>query len=99
MNITPIQNGGEITGLGRSGGSSSGGRGASFKDALKDALEQVNETDRQSRKDNAALAAGSADDLHSVMINAEKADLALQLTMQVRNKILDAYNEIMRMQI
>ncbi len=99
MNITPIQNGGEISGLGRSGGSSSGGSGASFKDALKDALEQVNETDRQSRKDNAALAAGSADDLHSVMINAEKADLALQLTMQVRNKILDAYNEIMRMQI
>ncbi|MGI6707449.1 MAG: flagellar hook-basal body complex protein FliE [Clostridia bacterium] len=99
MNITSIQKGGEISGLGRSLGSSSGAGGTSFKDALKDALEQVNELDRQSRKDNLDLAAGTVDDLHSVMINAEKADLALQLTIQMRNKILDAYNEIMRMQI
>jgi len=99
MNITSIQKGGEISGLARPGGGSSGAGGISFKDALKDALEQVNELDRQSRKDNLALAAGTVDDLHSVMINAEKADLALQLTIQMRNKILDAYNEIMRMQI
>ena len=45
------------------------------------------------------FAAGKIDDLHTLMIETEKADLALQFTLQVRNKLLDAYNEIMRMQI
>jgi flagellar hook-basal body complex protein FliE len=45
------------------------------------------------------FAAGRTDNIHQVMIAAEKSDIALQFTMQIRNKILDAYNEIMRMQI
>ena len=46
-----------------------------------------------------AFASGATDNIHQVLIAAEKADIALQFTLQVRNKILDAYNEIMRMQI
>jgi len=46
-----------------------------------------------------AFALGKTDNIHQVMIAAEKADIALQFTLQIRNKILDAYNEIMRMQI
>ncbi len=71
----------------------------SFGDYLKDALNRVN--DMQLDADNAAedFAAGKTDNIHQVMIAAEKADIALQFTMQIRNKILDAYNEIMRMQI
>ena len=42
------------------------------------------------------FAAGKTD---KVLIAVEKADIALQFTLQVRNKIIDAYNEIMRMQI
>jgi len=39
------------------------------------------------------------ENLHSVMIDLEKADIALQFTLQVRNRIMEAYNEIMRMQL
>ena len=45
------------------------------------------------------LATGKTDDIASVMIATEKADIALRTMMQVRNKIIDAYQEIMRMQV
>lgn len=45
------------------------------------------------------LALGEAENLHQVMISLEKAKLSFQLAMQVRNKLLDAYQEIMRMQV
>jgi len=45
------------------------------------------------------LALGEADNLHQVMINLEKAKLSFELVVQVRNKLLDAYQELMRMQI
>ena len=41
---------------------------------------------------------GQTDDLHNIMINAEKAAIALELTVQVTSKAISAYNEIMRMQ-
>lgn len=47
----------------------------------------------------AGLAAGEAVDLHEVMLALEKASLGLQLALQVRNKVVEAYQEIMRMQI
>ena len=48
---------------------------------------------------NTYMAAGQIDSLDKIMIDMEKADIALQFTLQVRSKILDAYQEIMRMQI
>ena len=71
----------------------------SFEDFLQDALNKVNDLQLQSDKLTNDFAAGKTDNIHQVMIAAEKADLALQFTMQIRNKILDAYNEIMRIQI
>lgn len=71
----------------------------SFSDYLKNALDKVNDLQIESDNYTNALAAGKTDNIHQVMIAAEKADIALQFTMQIRNKILDAYNEIMRMQI
>jgi len=73
-----------------------GGGETVFAEMLKSAVDQVNETDRISKEDGLKIATGETDNLHAVMINAEKADLALQLMVQVRNKALDAYNEIMR---
>ena len=75
------------------------GSTVSFGDYLNNALNQVN--DLQISAETAAndFAVGNTDDIQSVMIAEQKADLSLQLTMQIRNKILDAYNEIMRMQI
>ncbi len=45
------------------------------------------------------LAAGKLEDVSQVTIAAEKASIALQLTMQVRNKVIDAYQEVMRMHV
>ncbi len=71
----------------------------SFGEYLKDALEKTNELINESDELSAEFAAGRTDNIHQVLIAIEKADMALQFTLQVRSKILDAYNEIMRMQI
>jgi flagellar hook-basal body complex protein FliE len=73
--------------------------GMSFADYLKDALNKTNDLQLDSEKITNDFAVGKTDNIHEVMIASEKADVALQFTMQIRNKILDAYNEIMRIQI
>jgi len=70
-----------------------------FSEVLNGALSQV-ESDIKNSIDLAnKVATGEVRDLHQVTIAAEKADLGLQLTVQVRNKIVEAYQEIMRMQV
>lgn len=71
----------------------------SFRELLVEELQKVNSLQKNSEYLNSKLILGEVENIHQVMIAAEKADLALQLTLQIRNKILDAYNEIMRMQI
>jgi len=71
----------------------------SFGDYLKNALDTVNQLQSDSQQIGVDFAAGKTDNIHEVMIAGEKADIAMQLTMQIRNKVVDAYNEIMRMQI
>ena len=70
-------------------------------DALKktNALQQHSDAMNAAFAMNAALAAGEVDDISQVVIAAQKAELSLQLTMQVRNKALSAYQELMRMQV
>jgi len=72
---------------------------AQFASVLKDAIENVNDTQNISDKQTTKLAAGNVDDLHNVMIAAQKASITLETTVQVQRKVIDAYNEIMRMQI
>ena len=71
----------------------------SFGEMLKSHLVEVNHL--QTSADAAAqkLASGQEKDIHNTMIAMEKAGVSLQLTMQVRNKVLEAYQEIMRMQV
>ena len=72
---------------------------AGFKNVLEELIDQTNQTDAEDQAENIQLMTGNIDNLHDVIISGEKADLALRLTTQVRNKVVDAYNEIMRMQI
>lgn len=74
-------------------------KSVNFGDYLKNALDNVSNLQIESEKISNDFAAGKTDNIHEVLIAGEKADVALQLTMQIRNKVLDAYNEIMRMQI
>ena len=70
-----------------------------FGELLKEALKKTNELQLESEKLNAALAAGRIEDVSQVVIAGQKADLALQLTLQLRNRATSAYQEIMRMQV
>ena len=79
--------------------SASGIASTSFADTLTQAIGSVNEAQKTSDKKIQELSTGRTDDIASVMIATEKADIALRTMMQVRNKIIDAYQEIMRMQV
>ena len=71
----------------------------SFADTLKSAIDNVNQLQKASDKASQDLATGRTDNVADVMISAEKADIALRVMVQVRNKIIDAYQEIMKMQV
>lgn len=85
-------------GLGQ-GAPSLGASPASFQDFLADAVKKTEGLEQTSDKEQEQLLVGNVDNIHDVMIAMEKADIALQLTMAVRNKVIDAYTEVMRMSI
>lgn len=67
----------------------------SFGQTLSNALGQVNDLQLRSGEMTRAFATGQTSDVHSVMIAAEQATIAVQMATQVRNKCVDAYTEIM----
>lgn len=71
----------------------------SFGDYLVDVLKKTNDLQLDADRENALLAAGQIDDISEVVLASQKADLALQLTLQLRNRAVSAYQEIMRMQV
>ena len=73
--------------------------GVSFKKMLQSNLSKVNEMQLLSHQSSIKFATGESDNLHELMITLEEAKIALSLAVEVRNKILDAYQEILRMQI
>lgn len=70
-----------------------------FGQLLNDQIQQINEAQQTANKAVETYATGGPVDLHNVIIAMEKADTALQFGMQVRNKMISAYQEISRMQI
>ena len=78
-----------------------GGRiedGDAFITRLRDALDEVERVQADANQQVTDLVSGRSEDLHSTMIAVEQADVAFQFMMQVRNKIVSAYQEISRMQ-
>jgi flagellar hook-basal body complex protein FliE len=71
---------------------------ASFGKLLNEAVQQVNDVEKGSQGELQKFLSNESD-LHSVMIALEKADLSFQVMMQVRNKIVAAYQEIMKSQV
>ncbi len=70
-----------------------------FGRLLAQAVEDLNRVNAQANEAMARLAAGEPVELHDVMIAMEQADLSLRLALQVRNKLIEAYQEIQRMQV
>jgi flagellar hook-basal body complex protein FliE len=79
--------------------SSTDNNGVSFGDYLKIALDEVNDLQQKASQSAEKLAMGDESYLHNTIIAYEKANLALQLTIEIRNKVVEAYQEIMRMQM
>lgn len=73
--------------------------GSLFRDAFDDALGNLQELNSVKNQDTLNLAAGDADDLAIIASNGEKADIALRLLVEMRNKLLDSYQEIMRISV
>ncbi|WP_139891254.1 flagellar hook-basal body complex protein FliE [Bacillus sp. D386] len=69
----------------------------SFASVLKKSIEEINTTQQESATMTQKLALGENVDLHNVMITSQKASITLQAAMEVRNKAVEAYQEIMRM--
>jgi len=69
-----------------------------FRDVLHSAIDDIQQLEGQAESKVAGVIEGTGTDVHSAMIAVEKADLSFQLMMQVRNKIVSAYEEISRMQ-
>lgn len=76
-----------------------GKAGSDFGQFLSNALNQVSDLQKNAEQASLGLATGQIQDIHTVMIAQQKASLALNLTVQVRNKAIEGYQEIMRMQI
>ena len=76
-----------------------GAKPVEFLNVLSDSLEKVNQNQVQADTAMKELVAGRSKNIHETMLTIERADASLKMMMQVRNKILDAYKEIMRMQV
>jgi flagellar hook-basal body complex protein FliE len=72
--------------------------GGGFADTLRDALNEMGQLGSAAESKVASVLEGTGGDVHSALIAVEKADLSFQLMLQVRNKIVSAYQEISRMQ-
>lgn len=73
--------------------------GASFSTLFMEAIKNTDQLVKESNDYSVKIASGEIENIHEAMIAAQKADVSLQLVMQIRNKVLDAYREITRMQI
>ncbi len=85
-----------VAGEGRRAG---GPDGPAFSDTLRDAVDSVDQAQKAADGQVEAFVAGETDNVHDVMIALNQAELHFQLLTEVRNKLLEGYQEIMRMQV
>ncbi len=106
--MDPLQNLPQITPLGPLSGTAKSGQNGpaagadgdlAFGDLLKQALQEVNQASAQAEDEARNLMTGEGADMHSAMLAVQKADLSFQMMMAVRSKLIDAYREVMRMQM
>ncbi len=86
-------------GQNNAGSGTSTSTSTNFSEILNEAISSVTSTESTANNQSLSMLTGDNVNIHNVVLAAEKADIALQLTLQIRNKVLDAYNEMMRMQI
>ncbi|MBK7293246.1 MAG: flagellar hook-basal body complex protein FliE [Holophagaceae bacterium] len=106
--MDPLQNLSQLSPLSPVSGTSKSGLGSAtggadgdlaFGDLLKQALQEVNQASAQAEDEARNLMTGESADMHTAMLAVQKADLSFQMMMAVRSKLIDAYREVMRMQM
>ena len=106
--MNPIQNIPQTLPISPVSGSTQSGQGSgapgaegglAFGDLLKQALQEVNQASAQADTEARNLMTGESADMHTAMLAVQKADLSFQMMMAVRSKLIDAYREVMRMQM
>ena len=88
----------DLLGKAISGGAGGAG-GDTFSTVLKDSMNKVNELQQGADKAIEGLAKGEVENIHETMIAIEKANISFSLMVQVRNKLVQAYEEVMRTQV
>ena len=100
MNISPIQPS-SIKQIGPIdiGGPDRAPQGAEFRNILQGAIDQVELSHNNATQSVQDYLSGEGDDLHSTVLAVQRAGLEFEMLMQVRNKVISAYQEVMRMQM
>ncbi|MCA8922126.1 MAG: flagellar hook-basal body complex protein FliE [Planctomycetes bacterium] len=86
-------------GIGGPGPAQPAAASGGFVEKLGEALEQVNSAQQQADQAVQDLASGKVEDVHDVMLAMTEADLSFRLMLEVRNKLVEAYQEVSRMQV
>ena len=97
--IQPTQPGLGVEGKGKSGRREGVEGSPSFSDILKNSIKEVNALQKEADSAVQDLAQGKTENVSEVLTAVEKADLAFRALMQVRNKLLEAYEEINRLRV
>lgn len=99
--ITPIQTVNSIGGLqkNQSIAQENGNGGSLFADVFQNAIKDVEDTQVNLEQQQYLLATGQTDSAHTVQIAAAEAQIAVDMLVQLRNKALDSYNELMRISL
>jgi len=95
----PVRAPGEIAAPAKPAAPAAKGAEGSFANVLKDSLSEVNRLQQKADASITELATGGKAGLHETMIAMEQASVSFKLMMQVRNKIVEAYQEVMRIQV
>lgn len=100
MRVDAIEALGSTTDLAASlQGSAKASKSISFGDWIKTQVAEADQASRTAEASVRSLALGESDNLHEVMLNLEQARMSVELVVQVRNRLLEAYQEIVRMQV
>ncbi len=89
----------EVPDLSRIEGSRSQGAGTNFKELLGNVIREVEQARSSAGQLTQQFLSGETEELHSVILATQRAELQFELFQQVRNKVVQAYQEIMRMQV
>ena len=89
----------EFKAIGKTAKTETEGGGDSFKNVLNGYLKETNEMQNNADASLQKLVTGETDNVHEVMLAMSKADVSFRMMVEVRNKLVEAYQEVMRMQV